>query len=106
MQADEGQGRRGGGAPRRADRGLGGPGVPAGGLLASSVVAWKLVGSFRQPFWKVVGKIQRSGWKPIGGFQVRATLDAHGDCAEAFLAARLWDGMAFDEAESEIEWVG
>ena len=31
---------------------------------------------------------------------------SRGECTEAFLAAKLWDGMAFDEAESEIEWVG
>ena len=31
---------------------------------------------------------------------------SRGECTEAFLAAKLWDGMTFDEAESEIEWVG
>lgn len=28
-----------------------------------------------------------------------------GDCTEAFLSAKIWDGMSFDEAESEIEWI-
>ena len=31
---------------------------------------------------------------------------SRGECTEAFLAAKPWDGMAFAEAESEIEWVG
>lgn len=31
---------------------------------------------------------------------------SRGECTEAFLAAKLWDGMAFDEAEPEIEWIG
>lgn len=31
---------------------------------------------------------------------------SRGECTEAFLAARLWDGMAFNEAEPDIEWIG
>ena len=31
---------------------------------------------------------------------------SRGECTEAFLAAKLLDGMAFVEAESEIEWAG
>ena len=28
------------------------------------------------------------------------------DLAAKFLQARIWDGMTFDEAEREIEWIG
>ena len=31
---------------------------------------------------------------------------SRGECTEAFLAAKVWDGMAFAEAEPEIEWIG
>ncbi len=31
---------------------------------------------------------------------------SRGDCTEAFLAAKIWDDMTFNEAEPEIEWVG
>lgn len=28
------------------------------------------------------------------------------DLATEFMQAKIWDGMAFDEAEREIEWIG
>ena len=31
---------------------------------------------------------------------------SRGECTEVFLAAKIWDGMTFNEAEREIEWVG
>lgn len=41
-----------------------------------------------------------------GDYVFRFDAPSRGECTEAFLAAKLWDGMAFEEAEPEIEWVG
>lgn len=30
---------------------------------------------------------------------------SRGDCTRAFLAAKVWDGMDFDHAVHEIEWI-
>ena len=41
-----------------------------------------------------------------GGYVFTYDGRSRGECTEAFLAAKLWDGLTFDEAEPEIEWVG
>lgn len=46
------------------------------------------------------------GDTPKHDYEFRYDGPSRGECTEAFLAARLWDGMAFDEAEPEIEWIG
>lgn len=38
-------------------------------------------------------------------FEFRYDGASRGECTEAFLAAKIWDGMTFDEAEPEIEWI-
>lgn len=41
-----------------------------------------------------------------GDYVFRYDGPSRGDCTRAFLAAKIWDGMDFNQAEHEIEWVG
>ena len=41
-----------------------------------------------------------------GDFVFQFDAPSRGECTEAFLGARIWDHMMFDEAEPEIEWIG
>ena len=40
------------------------------------------------------------------GYVFQYDASSRGKCTEKFLAAKLWDGMSFSEAEPEIEWEG
>lgn len=42
----------------------------------------------------------------FGGYAFQFDAPSRGACTEAFLAAKVWDGLTFAEAEPEIEWVG
>lgn len=38
-------------------------------------------------------------------YEFRYNGTSRGECTEAFLAAKIWGGMTFNEAEREIEWI-
>lgn len=46
------------------------------------------------------------GDDPERDYEFRYDASSRSECTRAFLEAKIWDGMDFNQAEPEIEWIG